>query len=62
MPFDQIVPDKQVEGHKLDPRVLQYIVTPARRVSSPVPAAADHPVVASVPESEYLKAVWMRLG
>jgi 23S rRNA (cytosine1962-C5)-methyltransferase len=25
-------------------------------------AAADHPVAASVPESEYLKAVWMRLG
>jgi 23S rRNA (cytosine1962-C5)-methyltransferase len=24
-------------------------------------AAADHPVAASVPESEYLKAVWMRL-
>lgn len=25
-------------------------------------AAADHPVAAGVPESEYLKAVWMRLG
>ena len=25
-------------------------------------AAADHPVSASVPETEYLKAVWMRLG
>ncbi|MGA2030654.1 MAG: class I SAM-dependent rRNA methyltransferase [Thermoguttaceae bacterium] len=25
-------------------------------------AAADHPIAASVPESEYLKAVWMRLG
>ena len=25
-------------------------------------AAADHPVASSVPESEYLKAVWMRLG
>ena len=24
--------------------------------------AADHPVSASVPESAYLKAVWMRLG
>ncbi|MGD0897197.1 MAG: class I SAM-dependent rRNA methyltransferase [Thermoguttaceae bacterium] len=25
-------------------------------------AAADHPVAANVPETEYLKAVWMRLG
>jgi 23S rRNA (cytosine1962-C5)-methyltransferase len=25
-------------------------------------AAADHPVSSSVPETEYLKAVWMRLG
>ncbi len=25
-------------------------------------AAADHPVAAGVPETEYLKAVWMRLG
>ena len=25
-------------------------------------AAADHPVSAAVPETEYLKAVWMRLG
>jgi 23S rRNA (cytosine1962-C5)-methyltransferase len=25
-------------------------------------AAADHPIASSVPESEYLKAVWMRLG
>ncbi len=25
-------------------------------------AAADHPVSASVPETEYLKAVWMRVG
>ncbi len=25
-------------------------------------AAADHPVAAGIPESEYLKAVWMRLG
>jgi 23S rRNA G2069 N7-methylase RlmK/C1962 C5-methylase RlmI len=25
-------------------------------------AAADHPVLATVPESEYLKAVWMRIG
>jgi 23S rRNA (cytosine1962-C5)-methyltransferase len=25
-------------------------------------AAADHPVAAGVPESDYLKAVWMRLG
>jgi 23S rRNA (cytosine1962-C5)-methyltransferase len=25
-------------------------------------AAADHPVASSAPESEYLKAVWMRLG
>jgi 23S rRNA (cytosine1962-C5)-methyltransferase len=25
-------------------------------------AAADHPIAAGVPESEYLKAVWMRLG
>jgi 23S rRNA (cytosine1962-C5)-methyltransferase len=25
-------------------------------------AAADHPVAAGVPESEYLKAIWMRLG
>ena len=25
-------------------------------------AAADHPVSANVPESEYLKAVWMRLN
>jgi len=25
-------------------------------------AAADHPVASSVPETEYLKAVWMRLG
>jgi 23S rRNA G2069 N7-methylase RlmK/C1962 C5-methylase RlmI len=25
-------------------------------------AAADHPVSATVPETEYLKAVWMRLG
>jgi 23S rRNA (cytosine1962-C5)-methyltransferase len=25
-------------------------------------AAADHPVAAGVPESEYLKAVWIRLG
>ena len=25
-------------------------------------AASDHPVAAGVPESEYLKAVWMRLG
>jgi 23S rRNA (cytosine1962-C5)-methyltransferase len=24
-------------------------------------AAADHPVAANVPETEYLKAVWMRL-
>ena len=25
-------------------------------------AAADHPISAAVPETEYLKAVWMRLG
>ena len=25
-------------------------------------AAADHPIAANVPESEYLKAVWMRLS
>ena len=25
-------------------------------------AAADHPVAATVPETEYLKAVWMRVG
>ncbi len=25
-------------------------------------AAADHPIAAAVPETEYLKAVWMRLG
>jgi 23S rRNA (cytosine1962-C5)-methyltransferase len=25
-------------------------------------AAADHPVASNVPETEYLKAVWMRLG
>ena len=25
-------------------------------------AACDHPVASSVPESEYLKAVWMRLS
>jgi 23S rRNA G2069 N7-methylase RlmK/C1962 C5-methylase RlmI len=25
-------------------------------------AAPDHPVAAGVPESDYLKAVWMRLG
>ncbi len=25
-------------------------------------AAADHPIASNVPESEYLKAVWMRLG
>jgi 23S rRNA (cytosine1962-C5)-methyltransferase len=25
-------------------------------------AAADHPIASNVPETEYLKAVWMRLG
>ena len=30
--------------------------------SRPHRHAADHPVASSVPESEYLKAVWMRLG
>jgi 23S rRNA (cytosine1962-C5)-methyltransferase len=39
-----------------------------RRTSRPMQilartgAAADHPVAAGVPESEYLKCVWMRLG
>ena len=30
--------------------------------SRPQGAAADHPVLATVPETEYLKAVWMRVG
>lgn len=41
---------------------------PERRAARPMQilartgAAADHPVAAGVPEGEYLKAVWMRLG
>jgi 23S rRNA (cytosine1962-C5)-methyltransferase len=42
--------------------------TPERHAPRPMQilarsgAAADHPIAASVPETEYLKAVWMRLG
>ena len=56
-------------SYQAGPLIEQAAVDrPERHASRPMQilartgAAPDHPVAAGVPESEYLKAVWMRLG